>query len=567
MTSSPATVTVAEYLATRLHQLGADHLFGVPGDFNLTLLDTVAETGLLEWVGSPNELNAGYAADAYARSRGIGAVVTTYGVGELSAINAVAGAYAENAPVVEITGAPSTAQAAAGALLHHTLADGDFGHFSRAYAEVTVAAETLRADTAAEQIDRVLTAVVTALRPGYLSVPVDVATAPVDAAPLAVPLGRPAADPATVEAFRAAARELLRASSDAVVVAGHLVARRGLEADLRALAEAARLPVAGLLSARGVFDETHELFAGVYCGQLGHERTRELVDSTGTLITVGATMTDVVSGLFSNRQDPEHAIDLRLDAATVAGVEFGALPLDEALRALTDVVLELGPVPGRFTAGAVLPPAVPDPAPAGEDEPVTQAALWADLEAWLPAHHTLVTEIGTSFWGASGIRLPADTTVVSQPVWNSIGYTLPATLGTGLARSGRRPVLVIGDGSAQMTAQELGTLAARGIHPVVFLVNNGGYTIERAIQSPRAPYNDIVVWDWTRLPAALAPGSDVLTLSAATRPELRDCLDRAQAVVDRMVFVEVRTSADDVPELLASLAEASRRQVPAPATA
>lgn len=125
------TLTVAQYLGRRLRSLGVEHLFGVPGDFTLTLLDSILADGVLTWVGSPNELNAGYAADAYSRTRGLAAVVTTFGVGELSAINAIAGSYAEHVPVVQVTGAPPTTHAERGVLSHHTFADGDFGRYAR----------------------------------------------------------------------------------------------------------------------------------------------------------------------------------------------------------------------------------------------------------------------------------------------------------------------------------------------------------------------------------------------------------------------------------------------------
>src|ERR1700740_2220835 len=134
-----AAFTVADYLLYRLAQAGVHHLFGGPGDFNFQFLDHVIAHPQITWVGNANELNAAYAADGYARLNGMGALLTTFGVGELSAINGVAGSYAEYVPVIPVVGAPSTAARREKALIHHTLGDGDFDRFARAYAEVTVA--------------------------------------------------------------------------------------------------------------------------------------------------------------------------------------------------------------------------------------------------------------------------------------------------------------------------------------------------------------------------------------------------------------------------------------------
>jgi len=118
-------VDVAEYLFTRLHQMGVRSIHGLPGDYNLVALDYIPKLDL-KWVGNVNELNAGYAADGYARIKGISALVTTFGVGELSAANAIAGAYSEHVPVVHIVGVPSTISQRDGMLLHHTLGNGNF---------------------------------------------------------------------------------------------------------------------------------------------------------------------------------------------------------------------------------------------------------------------------------------------------------------------------------------------------------------------------------------------------------------------------------------------------------
>ena len=549
----PATVTLAAYLGTRLRQLGVEHLFGVPGDFNLDLLDGLAVDGPA-WVGSPNELGAGYAADAYARSRGLGVVVTTYGVGELSVLNALAGAAAEDVPLVQVVGAPRRAAVETGALIHHTLADGDFGHFSRAAAEVAVAAETVTAERATEQVDAVLLAAVTHRKPGYLAVPQDLALAPVDAAPLARPLVAHS-DADALAAFEARLTELLATAQRPVLVVGQLVPRFGASDDLAKLAERHGVAVVTQLSARGVLDPGHPAFAGDHAGAMLANGTAELVEAADVVVHVGTALTAELTGFGSHRRPDA---DTPFLAAAEAG--FGATPvgrvlLRDALAAL-DRALDARTGP-RFERSAAVPASVVELA-----GPLTQAQLWAVLAGALPQGTALLADTGTAYYGALGMPLPADTVFSGQPIWSSIGYALPAVLGQGLAEPGRRPVLVIGDGAAQMTVQELSTIAAAGLAPVVLLLDNRGYTIERALQSPRAVYNDVAAWDWRALVAGFTGGRAGYA-DAGTGEELADALAEAFADTGRMRVVRAVLDADDTPPLideLARLANAAKQQ-------
>jgi indolepyruvate decarboxylase len=184
------------------------------------------------------------------------------------------------------------------------------------------------------------------------------------------------------------------------------------------------------------------------------------------------------------------------------------------------------------------------------------------VQDWLPASTTLAAEIGTALYGVLDLRLPPESDLIDQPVWSSIGYTLPAVLGAALARPDRRPVLFIGDGSAQLTVQELGTFYARGIRPVVFVLNNDGYTVERLLQSPNADYQDIVEWNWTELPAALG-GIDVRTAKVRTVRELNDALQGASDPAHAWL-IEVMLPRMDVPRQLLGLARGNRPTTSAP---
>lgn len=549
----PPAHTVADHLVDRLAELGVDRVFGVPGDYSLGLLDHVTHHGAVRWTGTTNELNAGYAADGYARLRGMGALCTTFGVGELSAINALAGSFAEHVPVVHVVGAPALAKQAQHRALHHTLGDGRFGHFAAMHAEITCARAVLGPADAVAEIDRVLAAVRDEKLPGYLLVPADVAELPVDraAAPLPAPVDD--TDPEVLAAFADAARRLLATATtraDVGVLAGLLVHRFGAAGQLAKLL-AAGVPHATTPWAKSLVDETAPGFAGTYCGAAGSTaETCRAVEDAAALVLAGVQFTDLNSGLFSQRITRSRTIDIGAHSASVGAAVFAPLALPSALAALEPLVAELaaGPLPDR--------PADPcAPAPDAADRvPLDQAELWHEVAASLRAGDVVLADQGTSFYGMAPHRLPAGVTFVGQPLWASIGYTLPALLGACCAEPGRRGVLLIGDGAAQMTVQELGTVLRLGLPAVVVVVDNDGYTVERAIHGPDEPYNDITRWDWTALPALLGGGEHATAVRVATPGALRAAL--ATARPDGLTLIQAVVPRDDVPDLLATLTRA-----------
>ncbi|WP_432487723.1 alpha-keto acid decarboxylase family protein [Kineococcus sp. SYSU DK018] len=558
-TAPPTTPTVSAgaYLAHRLAQLGVRHLFGLPGDFNLALLDELLGAGEQRWVGSSNELNAGYCADGYARlRRGPAAFVTTFGVGELSAVNALAGSFAEDVPVVHVVGMPATRAMADGTLLHHSLADGDFGHFTRVAAEVTASAVVLRPHGAAAAIDQALLTAVSTSKPVYLGVPADVAVARVSAAPLARPLRLLRGDAQSAAEFARALTGFLGGAGEVTVLAGPRLHRRHLEERMRAIAAQNGVRVATQSASKALLDESHPANLGVYAGAFSRsERTRRCVDAASPLVLAGAVMTDFLTGSFTHGFDPDAAVDLQLDHARIAGDVFHGVHLDESLRLLEEVLRSRTPRPEPLPRRDVEAPAAH--VPAAPDAPLTHADLWPLLQDWLEPGTLLVAEAGTSFYGAVELTLPDGCDLLGQPVWSSIGYTLPATLGAMLAAPGRETVLVIGDGSAQLTVQELGRLLEQGLAPTILLLDNGGYTVERAIRSPDADYQEVVAWDWTRLPAALgAPATP--THRAGTPAELVEVLAAVRADAGRPALVQVVLPRDDAPESLVRLARSIR---------
>ena len=304
MTAAPGSAyTVGDYLLDRLVELGVSEVFGVPGDYNLEFLDHIVAHPDIRWVGNANELNAGYAADGYGRLRGMSAVVTTFGVGELSAANAIAGSYAEHVPVVHIVGGPSKDAQGTRRALHHSLGDGDFEHFLRISREITCAQASLMPATATREIDRVLSEVREQRRPGYLLLPTDVARFETERPTAPLPRYTGGTSPRALALFVEAATKLI-GDHQLTVLADLLVHRLNAVDKLEALLAADVVPHATLMWGKSLVDESVPEFLGIYAGAASAEPVRRAIEEAPVLVTAGVVFTDMVSGFFSQRIDP-----------------------------------------------------------------------------------------------------------------------------------------------------------------------------------------------------------------------------------------------------------------------
>ncbi|BBA90143.1 MULTISPECIES: alpha-keto acid decarboxylase family protein [Mycobacterium] len=539
--------TVGDYLLDRLAELGVSEIFGVPGDYNLEFLDHIVAHPIIRWVGSANELNAGYAADGYGRLRGMSAVVTTFGVGELSATNAIAGSYAEHVPVVHIVGGPSKDAQGARRALHHSLGDGDFEHFFRISREITCAQANLMPATACREIDRVLCEVREQKRPGYLLLSTDVARFPTEPPGAPLPPLAGGTSPRALSLFTRAAADLI-GDHQLTVLADLLVHRLQAIKELEALLSADVVPHATLMWGKSLLDESSANFLGIYAGAASAEPVRKAIEQAPVLVTAGVVFTDMVSGFFSQRIDPARTIDIGQYQSSVADQVFAPLEMGAALQAVATILTKRG----ISSPPVAVPPAEPGPPTPGRDEPLNQEMLWNRLCEALTPGNVVLADQGTSFYGMADHRLPQGVTFIGQPLWGSIGYTLPAALGAAVAHPDRRTVLLIGDGAAQLTVQELGIFSREGLSPVIVVVNNDGYTVERAIHGETATYNDIVSWRWTDVPGALGV-TNHLAMRAENYGELDDALTAAAEQQDRMVVVEAVLPRLDVPPLLDEL--------------
>ena len=541
MPTSANRMKIGDFLLRRLEEARVGHLFGVPGDYNMVLMRLLEQRGAPRWIGTCNELNGAYAADGYARLNGLSVLVVTSGVGALSAFNGIAGAYSEHVPVIVIAGSLPLKYVKRGAKLHHTLCDEGQDQFYRAYSEITAAQTKLTHANAAAEIDRMILTAWREKRPVYVELPSDVCYLEIEVPEEPLQLTYAPSDPERLESCTAAIVERLQAAESPAVLIDLDAARYDVLREIAKLAEHWQLRVATTGPAKGAFAETSPLHAGIYGGAGSLPGTLEAIEESDCLLTVGYRRIESTTGFFSDRL-PSSAIHLNGEWVDIGDNNYQGVGLVELLPQL----LSGPPVAEREFTPLFIPE--PDVEVVGS-EPVTQATYWHAARDLVRPGDVVVVEDGTNVGGAIlGLRIPEGCTYIcAAQVWGSIGYTTGAILGTLAAAPDRRHILFTGDGSFQMTAQELSTVLRNGYKPLIFLTNNGGYTIERTILGKDDSYNDIANWRYTDLPHAFAPEAAVETAVVRTNDDLRSVLD---APHDELLFAEVIMDKNDAPELL-----------------
>jgi len=524
--------TVIQHVLSRLREIGIEHVFGVPGDYSFAVGDAVCEDPRLQWVGCCNELNVAYAADGYARIRGAAALSTTFGVGELSALNGVAGAYAEHLPLFHLVGMPGMPTQAARALMHHTLGDGEYDVYRRMSEPVVCAHAVVTPRNVVDETERLIAEALYHRRPVYMGFAADLAVQPARGS--AMPRPAATSDPKSLAAATDAVLKALEGAETACALPGILVRRLGARAALQDFIDGSGLPFATMFMAKSVLDEQHPQYVGLYDGALMNEGVRAFVEGAERVLVIGSPLTDFNTGAFTAKLDPRRMLTLAHHHAVVDGKTYAEVELGELLAALAQRA--------RHRPWKTLAPATLGAAEGRGDAPITVGALYPRWEAFLKPDDIVIAETGTVSMGLGFARLPRGASFHNQTLWGSIGWATPAALGAAVAAPGRRVLLFTGEGSHQLTAQEIGQFGRLGLKPMIFVLNNGGYLIERLLnRDPAIAYNDVAAWRYHELPHAL--GCDGwFTARVATCGELDTALQKA-ATADSGVYIEVMTDA------------------------
>ncbi|MBP2258857.1 alpha-keto acid decarboxylase family protein [Virgibacillus alimentarius] len=543
--------TVGHFLIDEINKAGVDKIFGVPGDFNLTFLDTIMEHPYVEWIGNTNELNASYAADGYARVKGIGALVTTFGVGELSTVNGIAGAYAERVPVIAITGAPTTVVERGHKYVHHTLGEGNYDDFRKVFKPITCAQAYITQANAQEEIPRVIQVALSEKRPVHIHLPIDVAAMPLTSVDQQVSLIESRHKDA-LDTVLKTVQARLNESKQPVIITGHEINSFKAHQALQTFSEQTKIPVAQLSLGKSAFDETHKNYLGMYAGSVSEEYVRNYVDESDLILNLGAKLTDSATSGFSHGFNEEDMIVINHRLYRDNDIVIEGIPLLESLDALNkhidfknNTAFETHKSNVDFTPS---------------DRKLTQNNYFKLMNQFLKPYDVILAEQGTSFFGGYTMSLPKNTTFIGQPLWGSIGYTLGALLGTQLADEKRRNILLIGDGSLQLTVQTLSTMIRENLKPIIFCINNDGYTVERMIHGADAKYNDIKMWNYCALPSAFGAEDEVKTHLVETEKDLVDVFNKINEEPNKMHFIEVKMEVLDAPDTLKGVSKAFAAQ-------
>ncbi|CAO1602593.1 hypothetical protein XANCAGTX0491_006200 [Xanthoria calcicola] len=553
-------VDVAEYLFRRLHEVGVRGVHGVPGDYNLVALDYVPKAGL-NWVGNVNELNAGYAADGYARIKGISAVVTTFGVGELSLLNAIAGAYSEFVPIVHIVGTPSTLSQKDGMLLHHTLGNGNFEVFSEMSKNISCAMAKLNDPyEAATLIDNAIRECWVQSRPVYITLPTDMVQKKVEGERLKKPLDldHPPNQSEKEDYVVDVVLKYLHAAKNPVILVDACAQRHRVLDEVHALIEKSNLPTFVAPMGKGAVDETLPNYGGVYAGDGSNEGVRDRVESSDLILSIGAIKSDFNTAGFTYRIGQLSTIDFHSDYVRVKYSEYPGVRMQGVLKKVVAKMGKLNIQPGPTASNNI----AHEDKGMSNNEVISHDWLWPRVGQWLQPDDIVITETGTANFGIWETKFPKGVSALSQVLWGSIGYSVGACQGAALAAKemgNRRTVLFVGDGSFELTAQEVSTMIRQGLKPIIFLINNEGYTIERYIHGFQAAYNDIAQWNYTDLiPTFGGTPDNSKTYRVKTKREAEDLFnDREFAAAGKLQFVELFMPKEDAPKALKLTAKAS----------
>lgn len=414
-------------------------------------------------------LSKGYAADGYARIKGISAVVTTFGVGELSLLNAIAGAYSEFVPIVHIVGTPSTLSQKDGMLLHHTLGNGNFEVFSEMSKNISCAMAKLNdPHEAATLIDNAIRECWVQSRPVYITLPTDMVQKKIEGERLKKPieLNHPPNQAEKEDYVVDIVLKYLHAAKNPIILVDACAQRHRVLDEVHELIEKSNLPTFVAPMGKGAVNETLPNYGGVYAGDGSNEGVRDRVESSDLILSIGAIKSDFNTAGFTYRISQLSTIDFHSDYVRVKYSEYPGVRMQGVLKKVVAKMGKLNIQPGPTASNKI----AQEHKEMSNNEVISHDWLWPRVGQWLQPDDIVITETGTANFGIWETKFPKGVSALSQVLWGSIGYSVGACQGAALAAretGNRRTVLFVGDGSFELTAQEVSTMIRQGLKPIM----------------------------------------------------------------------------------------------------
>jgi TPP-dependent 2-oxoacid decarboxylase len=506
-----SSYSIGDYLIHSLYGRGITHVFGVPGDYILSFYDRLTKSKI-SVVNTCDEQGAGFAADAYARIRGLGVVCITYGVGALKVINTTAQAYAEKSPVVVISGAPGLREQVKNPMLHHKVRD--FDTQKKIFDQITVASTILSdPQTAAYEIHRVLSAALRFKRPIYIELPRDVVSKSITGQyrhPLDIRESEQS-DPNALREATTEATTMINAARRPVIIAGEEIHRFELQDKLLALIDRTQIPVAATILSKSVISELHPLFIGIYEGAVGQEKTRQYVESSDCLIILGATLSDITLGMFTAQIDQKRIIYVSAEKLSVMYHHYDNIDIRDFLGALIDAHIARkenksdDSLSSSFATHANVPPTITSTVPKWtHGKKITVKYVFEYLNSCLSDDMIVLADVGDALFAGADLIIRGNTKFLSPAYYASLGFAVPASIGAQLADRTLRALVIVGDGAFQMTGMELSTTIRYGLNPIVVVLNNGIYLTEQLMLE--GAFNNLQPWNYSNIPQVIGGG-------------------------------------------------------------
>ena len=508
----------------------------MPGDYSFPIDDAIEDISGLDWIVCSNELNAAYAADGYARVKGAAILTTTYGVGELSALNGMMGAKAHRLAIFHLVGAPSSRIQKQHLITHHSLGDGIYGNFSGLSAATTCVSAYLTPENAIDEMERVIREALRQSSPAYISIPQDLALMPVLGTPIVgvhlSKIKRSIGVPKQVKAVVSAILRRINSAKTIVALPGSLITRYGQNEQFKLFLDKFNIQFATMPMDKAILSEDHPSYIGLYNGDYSSPSdVKTIVEHADLILDVGGVVfLDLNTGLWSDALKEDRTITIG-DCYVRIGTEiFSGTCLGDVLSGL----IEEGPQSRTSYSKQEF---VSMPLSGKPNNPIDSSNFYPRLEKFLSPGDTLIVETGSCILHLPKLKLCNDVNYQAQILWSSIGWATPATLGIALAALDRRTILVTGDGAHQMTATEIGVMGRYKIKPIIFVLNNGLYGVEDVVSEVGHVYDDIAKWDYQKIPEAMGC-KDWLTARITTVADL----DAIFAKIDsekRAAYIEV----------------------------
>ena len=589
----PERISIADYLCHRLRQLNVRTIFGLPGEFNMPLLDRIYATDGMRWAGNANELNSAYACDAYSRMKGLGCLVTTFGVGELSVLTGVAGSYAEHVGILHIIGMPPTSAQTKQLLLHHTLGNGDYNVFYRIGSDIACHAQILSdSEFCFQHVDNCVEMAWNEQKPVYLGIPVNRVHMMVNSSCLNRPLNLDTinfksdtnAHDNVILSEEAEYKydeligmilKKIYASERPVIVVDAGVIRHQITKEAEDFIKLTKFPSFVTPMGKGSVNENVPNFDGVFTGSLSNPNVKELVDNSDCVLVLGCLLAEFSTSTFHfyYRTKNKNKILVFSKSVKIKNLTFPDMKVEIIMEKLLQ---KYDPSRTKRNFSHIDTINVPRQT-LSNDHLLKQEWVWHEFSNWFKPGDVIVTEVGSSAFGIIQIKFPPRTQSISQPMWGSSGYSIGACLGVLFAieefkeeagvtsnlslpngetinlknLQDRRVILFVGDGAFQIAMQEISTMIRWDLTPYIFLLNNEGYSVDRFMNN-KSNLSKFDVQPWKYLNIFKIFGAlNYETRKIVTLGDLREMIaDENFNVDDKIRLVEIILPSTDVPPAL-----------------